>query len=355
LKEGRKDRALIALKKKKFHEMQALQLDRNMLMLDERVAALEATAQQADLITALKAANGAMKQMQKQMPLEDVEQLLQDNAEASHYVVRDPHSAERYHVALQALFNCARQTAATGCMLSRALPKYHTCSSPPGSPEREDNNIVAAVQSEVNALLGQSNDAEAVPDQELDEELMQMEADLMPNVPTTSHVTAASSIYAPTIATPATTGSAVPVAAPAAVLAVAAGTLETVAETHVPAAQEPANEGAVGDATAAEEQKVAMDQAAHAAAPQQTATTAYAEEAGAGAAGDDRAEAARQAKPGAILQGVTGAADGVAVSTVELGAAADEQPVVRLVPMLTLWLQLVPLVAALMRHHSCQA
>lgn len=87
LRDGKKDRALLALKKKKLHERNALQIDNNVLLLDERVAALETTAQQADLVGALKAANSAMQAMQSQLPLEDVEKLLQDNAEAAEYVV----------------------------------------------------------------------------------------------------------------------------------------------------------------------------------------------------------------------------------------------------------------------------
>ena len=88
LKEGKRERALLALKKKKLHEKNALQIDNNILLLDERVAALETTAHQSDLMSALKAANGAIKAMQQQMPLDDVEKLLQDNAESAVYVVR---------------------------------------------------------------------------------------------------------------------------------------------------------------------------------------------------------------------------------------------------------------------------
>lgn len=84
----RRDRAIVALKKKKLHDKQALQLEHNILLLDERMIALETTAQQADLVSALKAANGAIKQMQRQTPLEDVEKLLSNNAESAEYVVR---------------------------------------------------------------------------------------------------------------------------------------------------------------------------------------------------------------------------------------------------------------------------
>jgi hypothetical protein len=83
---------MVALKKKKLHDKQALQVEHNILLLDERMVALETSAQQADLISALKAANGAIKQMQQQAPLEDVERLLSDNAESAEYVVWLIHS-----------------------------------------------------------------------------------------------------------------------------------------------------------------------------------------------------------------------------------------------------------------------
>ena len=88
LKEGKKDRARIALRTKKLHDKQALQLESNILLLDERMSALETSAQQAELLAALRKANGAIKAMQQQAPLEEVERLLDENAEGAQYVVR---------------------------------------------------------------------------------------------------------------------------------------------------------------------------------------------------------------------------------------------------------------------------
>jgi charged multivesicular body protein 6 len=87
LRAQKRDRAKVALKKRKLHEAQALQLQRNMLKLDEQIIALETTAQQVDTIDALRIANKAVKAMQQQIPLEDIETLLQDTAEANAYVV----------------------------------------------------------------------------------------------------------------------------------------------------------------------------------------------------------------------------------------------------------------------------
>ena len=101
LKEKKKDRALLALKKRKLHDRQALQLENNILLLDERMSALETSAQQADLIAALKKANGAIKAMQQQAPLEEVERLLDESSESAQYVVCAPPLAA-CHAALSA-------------------------------------------------------------------------------------------------------------------------------------------------------------------------------------------------------------------------------------------------------------
>eukprot|EP00892_Ulva_mutabilis_P007138 jgi/Ulvmu1/4797/UM020_0082.1 len=83
---SKRDRAKLALKKKKLHEAQAIQIDRYILKLDEQVVALETTAQQVDTVDALRTANRAIKSMQKQMPLEEIEQLMDETAEANTYM-----------------------------------------------------------------------------------------------------------------------------------------------------------------------------------------------------------------------------------------------------------------------------
>jgi charged multivesicular body protein 6 len=83
-----RERALLALKKKKLHEKQVIQLDQNILKLDEQVVALETTEQQVDTVSALRTANQAMKAMQRQMPLNEIEKLMGENQEAAEYVVR---------------------------------------------------------------------------------------------------------------------------------------------------------------------------------------------------------------------------------------------------------------------------
>lgn len=84
---NKRDRAKLALKKKKLHEGQALQIERYILRLDEQVVALETTAQQVDTVDALRTANKAIKAMQKQIPLEEIENLMEESAEANAYMV----------------------------------------------------------------------------------------------------------------------------------------------------------------------------------------------------------------------------------------------------------------------------
>lgn len=83
---NKRDRAKLALKKKKLHEGQALQIERYILRLDEQVVALETTAQQVDTVDALRTANKAIKAMQKQIPLEEIENLMEESAEANAYM-----------------------------------------------------------------------------------------------------------------------------------------------------------------------------------------------------------------------------------------------------------------------------
>lgn len=82
---GRKDRALLALKKRKLQETQAASLDGLLLNVEQMLANIETTQSQQRIFGALKQANSAVKEMQQAVPLEDVEQLMQDNADAKAY------------------------------------------------------------------------------------------------------------------------------------------------------------------------------------------------------------------------------------------------------------------------------
>jgi Snf7 len=192
LREGRRDRAAVALKKKKLHEKQALQLENNILLLDERAAALETSTQQADLVGTLKLATATIRAVQRQMPLEDVERLLEDSASAAQYVVRPVshcvrRSAHAVTSAQVAVYVSARKSSTCYyCTRMLGAPVLRPCMTTP----------VLAVQNDVNALLGQSS--EAVPDSELDEELAALEEAAMPSAPTKQQAAATALPAAPT-------------------------------------------------------------------------------------------------------------------------------------------------------------
>lgn len=83
--QGRKDRALLALKRRKLQEGQAERLDGWLLNVQGMLLNIETTKSQAQLFAALKEGNKAMKEMQQAMPLEEVDKLMQDSADAKAY------------------------------------------------------------------------------------------------------------------------------------------------------------------------------------------------------------------------------------------------------------------------------
>ncbi|KAG7669052.1 putative Vacuolar protein sorting-associated protein 20-like protein 1 [Nannochloris sp. 'desiccata'] len=76
-----KDRALLALKKKKLQENTLLKLDAFLLNL----ADVESSKDQVKVFAALKQGNEAQKLLQKAVALEDVEELMEETAEAREY------------------------------------------------------------------------------------------------------------------------------------------------------------------------------------------------------------------------------------------------------------------------------
>ncbi|PRW44891.1 aldehyde dehydrogenase [Chlorella sorokiniana] len=83
--QGRKDRALLALKRRKLQEVQAERLDGWLLNVQGMLLNIETTKNQQQLFAALKEGNKAVKDMQQAMPLEEVDKLMQDSADAKAY------------------------------------------------------------------------------------------------------------------------------------------------------------------------------------------------------------------------------------------------------------------------------
>ncbi|KDD77177.1 hypothetical protein H632_c3p1 [Helicosporidium sp. ATCC 50920] len=80
--------ALLALKKKRLHETQLEGLDNCLLTLEETLTQVESAQRTARLMAALKQGADVLSALQRAMPLESVEQLMEQGAESREYEMR---------------------------------------------------------------------------------------------------------------------------------------------------------------------------------------------------------------------------------------------------------------------------
>lgn len=83
--EGRRDRALLALKKKKLSEKQQEGLHSHIINLENMLMNIESTKTQSSAFAVLQKGNDELKALQAQVRLEDVQKLMDETAEAAAY------------------------------------------------------------------------------------------------------------------------------------------------------------------------------------------------------------------------------------------------------------------------------
>jgi charged multivesicular body protein 6 len=85
LKEGKKDKALRALKKKKYQEQLLSKTEAQMNNIQEMIDSIEFAQLEQKVFEGLKQGNEVLKQIQSQMKIEDIENLMLDTQEAVAY------------------------------------------------------------------------------------------------------------------------------------------------------------------------------------------------------------------------------------------------------------------------------
>jgi len=82
---GQKDRALIALRRRKYQQSLLTKTDEQMENLEQLVSTIEFSLIEVSILHGLKQGNDILKEIHKEMNVESVEKLLEETAEAREY------------------------------------------------------------------------------------------------------------------------------------------------------------------------------------------------------------------------------------------------------------------------------